>query len=154
MIDVSRSSTGIYSLLDINSLTTDDSISCHRIQSTFIMTAKHSEFNVFHWMVLIMLNLPPNWVRADSRFAPSQWERLQSNAISHWLGACLESPCEFSPGVGWCNLAAVVFPCNYGNYQPESCFNIKIVFPGIRIPIVQVRWSHNRLIFMKGFLYW
>ena len=31
-------------------------------------------------------------LRADSRFAPSQWERtLQSNAVSHWLGANLES---------------------------------------------------------------
>ena len=30
--------------------------------------------------------------RADSRFAPSQWEMsLQSNAVSHWLGANLES---------------------------------------------------------------
>ena len=33
------------------------------------------------------------WIsRADSRFAPSQRERLlQSNAVSHWLGANLES---------------------------------------------------------------
>ena len=31
-------------------------------------------------------------VRADSRLAPSQWETsLQSNAVSHWLGANLES---------------------------------------------------------------
>ena len=30
--------------------------------------------------------------RADSRLAPSQWETaLQSNAVSHWLGAHLES---------------------------------------------------------------
>ena len=30
--------------------------------------------------------------RADSRFVPSQWETsLQSNAISHWLGANIES---------------------------------------------------------------
>ena len=30
--------------------------------------------------------------RADSRFAPSQWETsLQSNAVSHWLGTNLES---------------------------------------------------------------
>ena len=30
--------------------------------------------------------------RADSRFVPSQWETsLQSNAVSHWLGANLES---------------------------------------------------------------
>ena len=30
--------------------------------------------------------------KADSRLAPSQWETpLQSNALSHWLGANLES---------------------------------------------------------------
>ena len=30
--------------------------------------------------------------RTDSRLAPSQWETsLQSNAVSHWLGASLES---------------------------------------------------------------
>ena len=30
--------------------------------------------------------------RADSRLAPNQWETsLQSNAVSHWLGANLES---------------------------------------------------------------
>ena len=33
-----------------------------------------------------------NKTRADSRFAPSQWETaLQSNAVSHWLGTNLES---------------------------------------------------------------
>ena len=31
-------------------------------------------------------------IRADSRLAPSQWEMsVQSNAISHWMGANLES---------------------------------------------------------------
>ena len=31
-------------------------------------------------------------IRADSRFAPNQWETSsQSNAVSHWLGANLES---------------------------------------------------------------
>ena len=31
-------------------------------------------------------------IRADSRLAPRQWETsLQSNAVSHWLGANLES---------------------------------------------------------------
>ena len=35
---------------------------------------------------------PFGYCRADSRFAPSQWETsLQSNAVSHWLGANLES---------------------------------------------------------------
>ena len=34
-----------------------------------------------------------NWtIRADSRFAPNQWEKsLQSNAVSHWRGTNLES---------------------------------------------------------------
>ena len=33
--------------------------------------------------------------KADSRLAPSQWETsLQSNAVSHWLGANLESTLE------------------------------------------------------------
>ena len=36
--------------------------------------------------------LQRNNVSADSRIAPSQWETsLQSNAVSHWLGANLES---------------------------------------------------------------
>ena len=37
---------------------------------------------------------------ADSRLAPSQWETsLQSNAVSHWLVANLESSLAFSPHV-------------------------------------------------------
>ena len=32
------------------------------------------------------------YMQADSRFAPSQWEKmLQSNVVSHWLRASLES---------------------------------------------------------------
>ena len=32
---------------------------------------------------------------ADSKFVPSQWETLQSNADSHWLGTKLESALVF-----------------------------------------------------------
>ena len=46
--------------------------------------------------------------RADSRFAPSQWEMvLQSNAVSHWLGANQESAllwhgqCDFDAPQRW-----------------------------------------------------
>ena len=47
------------------------------------------------------LNIPTSHAvssdfRAESRLAPSQWETsLQSNAISHWLGANLESALWF-----------------------------------------------------------
>ena len=40
--------------------------------------------------------------RADSRLAPSQWETsLLSNAISHWVGANLESDLVSYVGWGW-----------------------------------------------------
>ena len=43
--------------------------------------------------ILWRIHAPPSMLyRADSRFAPSQWETsLQSNAVSHWLDAKLES---------------------------------------------------------------
>ena len=38
--------------------------------------------------------------RADFRFTPSQWETsLQSNAVSHWLGASLKSALNFGPSI-------------------------------------------------------
>ena len=37
------------------------------------------------------------YYRADSKLVPSQWETsLQSNAVSHWLGASLESALHYS----------------------------------------------------------
>ena len=51
--------------------------------------------------------------RADSRLAPSQWETLlQSNAVSHWLGATLESALRY-PGQGQQLHPTVHVGCNY-----------------------------------------
>ena len=46
-----------------------------------------------YWLVIDISQSVATYVnRADSRLAPSQWEMsLQSNAISYWLGASLES---------------------------------------------------------------
>ena len=45
-----------------------------------------------HWLLYFLLE-----ARADSRLVPSQWETsLQSNAVSHWLGANLETALEVS----------------------------------------------------------
>ena len=45
------------------------------------------------------------WLRADSRFAPSQWETaLLCNHVSHWLGASVESalwPITTTCYAGW-----------------------------------------------------
>ena len=45
---------------------------------------------------------PDDAYRADSRFAPSQWETaLLSNDVSNWLGTNLESAlCIFAPVTG------------------------------------------------------
>ena len=50
------------------------------------------------WETSLQSNAVSHWLGAnlesgaDSRFAPSQWETsLQSNAVSHWLGTNLES---------------------------------------------------------------
>ena len=65
---------------------------CQNISSCAILTMQFS--NRFHWLVsrIISCETVVRWLnRADSRFAPSQRETsLQSNAVSHWLGANLE----------------------------------------------------------------
>ena len=52
------------------------------------IVAIFSDFN----MLVVNIKQPLCQSRADSRLAPGQWETsLQSNAVSHWLGANLES---------------------------------------------------------------
>ena len=44
----------------------------------------------------------PCWSRADSRYVPSQWETsLQSNTVSHWLCANLESALPLYQLTAW-----------------------------------------------------
>ena len=70
-------------------------------------------------------------VRADRRFAPSQWETsLQINAVSHWLGTNLESV-----------LQAIL--CLYS--LRRHCL---IAYIGI--PIINLRRSSDRLRFIMG----
>ena len=49
---------------------------------------QHDQWQLSIFSVYLSRN---NAHRADSRLAPSQWEMLQSNVTSHWLGANLES---------------------------------------------------------------
>ena len=58
--------------------------------------AIYASMHIHYTNQLSFLSLKKNsqftWYRADSRFASCQWETtLQSNAVSHWLGANLES---------------------------------------------------------------
>ena len=59
-----------------------------------------------YWVIKFSLSAPlPYMARADSRFAPSQWETsLQSNAVSHWLGANLESALYGCAMIWACNV--------------------------------------------------
>ena len=55
--------------------------------------------NLFH--ITVPVCCQATIYRDDSRFAPSQWETsLQSNAVSHWLDANLESSLIQVAGVG------------------------------------------------------
>ena len=60
------------------------------IERSHVNMKCHKPFNftgLFH-----LLFTKEIWYRTDSRLGPNQWETsLQSNAISHWLGAELES---------------------------------------------------------------
>ena len=54
------------------------------------------------------------WHRVDSRFAPSQWDTsIQSNAVSHWLGANLESTLlvKHAPSIGQFYLVTKLHRC-------------------------------------------
>ena len=66
--------------------------------------------------------------RADSRFAPSQWETsLQSNNVSHWLGASLESALYFLiPALQW------LF--SWTTFEDKAWFHL-------RVPELQISWS-------------
>ena len=56
-----------------------------------------------HWYIV-------SWIyRTDSRLAPSQWETsLQCNAVSHWLGANLESALDICRSSS-CNISVMIF---------------------------------------------
>ena len=77
------------------------------LRRVFLFSVFHSEY------------FQTSQIRADSRFAPSQWETaLQSNAVSHWLGANLKSALPgmqvraHVPSTCWvrCQSQAVHFP--------------------------------------------
>ena len=58
------------------------------------------------------------WYRADSRFAPSQWETaLLCNGVSHWLGTSLESAL-------WCpTTASMIISCTWSEtYFRQNLF--------------------------------
>ena len=77
-------------------------------------------------------------IRADSKLAVSQWETLlQSNAVSHWLGANLESALIIIP---WMDLSVPSL------VQGDS-------LPGTWIHIVEIRWSYDHLHCMIEFSY-
>ena len=86
-----------------------------------------------------------SWCRADSRLAPSQWETsLQSNAISHWLGANLESAMPFSllflvfRGLPW---GSLVYQPNHAGQPSTHPSQWSETALDRRINIVFVKWS-------------
>ena len=68
------------------------------------------------------------YIRADSRLAPSQWERsLQSNAAFHWLGANLESAL-FMDSLGEQFILTVINICILCNSKDPRKWNHMVSF--------------------------
>ena len=62
------------------------------MQEFTIMTLMTHDYSVQQCLESIKENNPRLYIRADSRFAHSQWETaLLCNDVSHWLGANLDS---------------------------------------------------------------
>ena len=61
----------------------------------YLICRADSRFAPSQWETTLLCNVVSHWLGAtgaDSRFAPSQWEMvLLCNDVSHWLGASLES---------------------------------------------------------------
>ena len=91
---------------------------------------------------------PPGWhallyFRADSRFAPNQWETsLQSNAVSHWLGINLE-PALYLYFCVWLTFAA----CPHLHPKPAVAANALVPRP--------IQWAVTaRLLALKSGARW
>ena len=81
--------------------------------------------------------------RADSKFAPSQWATsLQSNAVSHWQGANLEST------LLWCGVAAVALTVHHVSRPLTHWTQDK--WPSIRkLHLSCLFFNENCLIFIR-----
>ena len=83
------------------------------INKTLVFIVYHNTMN----------NDSEDYFRADSRLAPSQWETLlQSNTISHWLGANLETALIF----GWITICLLAVLCK--SWTPSPRFHNYLLF--------------------------
>ena len=79
------------------------------------MSYNHIAIVLIKNMHAIVKQDPRIYFRADSRFVPNQWETsLQNNAISHWLGANLESAMYLNVTSAW--LSSVLMARNATGY--------------------------------------
>ena len=79
--------------------------------------------------------------RADSRIAPSQWETpLQSNAVSHWLGAILESALDL---LYMSTAHAKLNSSIWEPFQHKRCH-----LTNTEIPTIKIRQSDDHRIFI------
>ena len=80
----------------------------------------------------------PYIIRVDSRFAPSQWETLlQSNAVSHWLGANLESALH-NPSTG-ASFPSISPPLQKALHRTLDSFTVSLHNPNSRQ--IACRWG-------------
>ena len=111
----------------------------------------HKSFGLQCYFIIQMLCFDSKRTQADFRLAPSQWETLlQSNAVSHWLGANLESGTwqKGSKSVRqkhWCirKIKFITWPKNsyQTKYKEVSCYHDSFFKP--LWPSDAIIWYHR-----------
>ena len=109
-------------------------------------------FFIFEPPYLALSQVTATHIRVYSRLAPSQWETsLQSNAVSHWLSANLESALHMkirqvwisSMDVGSSNELQWLFITNKRLHHSYTLLRCVDPNPGPSHPCLS-SWSHNR----------
>ena len=90
LLGLSQSCQGALSATYVDDSVTKDKVALYLGEYLALKRKCHFDEKFHHWLHCTL----PFWqlLKADSRFAPSQWETaLLCNDVSHWLGASLES---------------------------------------------------------------
>ena len=102
-----------------------------------------SRFALSQWETSLQSNTVSHWLRANlesvsnSRFASSQWETsLQSKVVSHWLGENFESAVEMKPTILYKHFQ------NYLCTYTHNCGTAKLRYP--RSYLIEIYCKANK----------
>ena len=104
--------------------------------------------NVFaKYQILFGIPTSPINSRGDSRFASSQWETsLQSNAVSHWLGANLESALSSKRCRPKWSCSLHIYMISFCCTSPQTCGGWPLVPDMQKRPVIRLSRSKQNAV--------